>query len=159
MTDKPQQPAPDPLAARLQAHLEHFEARPELAEKPVHRHRLDDAGPHPDAHNSVAAIADLNAQLDLLRQQLDAAFDDVDARIEATNQRAEAAATRAKAAEVRAVAAESRAQVASARAADVLTAVDELAAELTRLAETVTSEDLSGVRAAVDRVRARLHAS
>jgi hypothetical protein len=142
VTDLPPRPAPDPLADRLQAHLERFEARPELAEKPVHRHRLDDAGPHPDAHNSVAAIADVNAQLDLLRQQLDGAFHDVDARIEAANRLAEAA--------------EARAQVASTRAADMLTAVDELAAELTRLAETVRSEDLSGVRAAVDRLRARL---
>jgi hypothetical protein len=145
VTDLPPRPAPDPLADRLQAHLERFEARPELAEKPVHRHRLDDAGPHPDAHNSVAAIADVNAQLDLLRQQLDEAFHDVDARIEATNRLAEAA--------------ETRAQVASTRAADMLSAVDELAAELTRLAETVRSEDLRGVRAAVDRLRARLQVS
>jgi hypothetical protein len=152
MTDKPHRLPPDPLAARLQAHLERFEARPDLAEKVPHRHRLDDAGPHPDAHDSVAAIADLNAQLDVLRHQLDEAFDDVDARIAA-------AATRAQAADARAEEAEGRAQVASARAADVLTAVDELAAELTRLAQVVGPDELSSVRAAVDRVRARLQPS
>jgi chromosome segregation ATPase len=152
MTNKPHRPPPDPLAARLQAHLERFEARPDLAEKVPHRHRLDDAGPHPDVHDSAAAITDLNAQLDLLRHQLDEAFDDVDARIAA-------AATRAQAADARAEAAESRAQVASARAAEARAALDELAAELTRLAQVEGSDLHRGVRAAVERVRARLQPS
>lgn len=134
----------DPVAARLQARIEALEVQPV---DPAPRRRVEATRPAGDG--VLSEIEELNQQLDLLREQLELAFDDVDARIAAADQRAAAA-------EARAEAADTRAQVASARAANVLYAVDDLAAELARAAARGES-DVSPLRGAVDRLRSRLH--
>ncbi|MGH9085536.1 MAG: hypothetical protein ACRDYW_08790 [Acidimicrobiales bacterium] len=136
------------LTKRLQARLEALESSLDLSVgRPAPRMRV---APPPPTHavDDPAAIAELHEQLSVLRSQLETAFDEVDARISAADQRAAAA-------EARADAADSRAQVASARAANVLYAVDELSAELTRLADG-GHVDVQGLRGAVERLRARL---
>lgn len=142
-------PAParpvDPVLARLQARVAALETEP-LDDTP--RRRTPKA-PGPEATGPVAPeIEDLNAQLDLLREQLEVAFDEAEARIAAADRRAAAA-------EERADAAAACAGVASARAANVLYAVDELAADLVRLAEQGAGDE-RGLRTAIDRLRTRL---
>jgi hypothetical protein len=136
------------LTRRLQARLEAIESNADLAVgRPAPRTRI---APPPPAHpvDDPAAIADLYEQLSLLRSQLETAFDEVDTRIAAAEQRAAMAQAQADAAD-------SRAQVASARSANVLSAVDELAAELARIADG-GHVDVHGLRGAVERLRARL---
>jgi hypothetical protein len=136
------------LTKRLQARLEALESSPDLAVgRPAPRTRI---APPPPSHpvDDPAAIADLYEQLSLLRSQLEAAFEEVDTRIAAAERRAALA-------EAQADAADSRAQVASARSANVLSAVDELAAELARLTAD-GPVDVHGLRGAVERLRARL---
>jgi len=140
----------DDLATRLQARLAALESNPDLAAVRSGRATPSPApstpapgvhlspGPPPEADGSVA---DLHDQLEVLRGQLEVAFDDVEARIAAAEARAEAA--------------DSRAQVASARAANILYAVDELAAELGRIAATAPA-DVPRMRTAVDKLRGRL---
>lgn len=135
----------DPVLARLQERLAALETEP-LDE--TTRSRTPKA-PSPASVGPVAPeIQDLNDQLELLREQLEAAFDDVDARLAAADRRAAAA-------EERAEAADQRAAVASARAGNVLYAVDELAADLTRFVDQ-GSVDPQGLRSVVDKLRARL---
>lgn len=138
----PPLPALDALSARLQARVEAFEAHPEAADR---RHGRVRAQPPAQVHTVEEGVADLNAQLDLLRSQLEAAFDEMEARIAAAERRAEEADTRA--------------QVASARAANVLEAVDKLAGELGRIVEVSSTDDQRMLRSAVDRLRQRLSAS
>lgn len=135
-------PALDDLSARLQARVEAFEAHPEAADR--RRGRVP-AEPAAQVHTVEEGVADLNAQLDLLRSQLEDAFDEMEARIVAAERRAQEADTRA--------------QVASARAANVLEAVDKLAGELGRIVEVSSTEDQRLLRTAVDRLRQRLSAS
>lgn len=142
------EPAPgaDPVAVRLQARLEVIEATPELLQPSPPRRRVEAAPPHPGLPGDhEAAIKDLNAQLDLLRDQLEAAFDDADTRIAAAQLRAEEADTRA--------------QVASARAANVLAAVDGLIGDLTQIAEHSDAAGTRRIRAAADRLRQRIQPS
>lgn len=143
------EPALPALTQRLQARVEALESSPDLAPaRPGPKVRVaPPEGEHPHA-GDPAAVDDLNDQLALLRTQLEAAFDEMDARITVTDRRAAAA-------EARADAADNRAQVASARAANVLYAVDELSADLSRLA-TEGHVDVHGIRGAVERLRARL---
>jgi hypothetical protein len=144
---------PDPVAAltgRLDARVSALEADPTLAaprSAPGSRRMAPPEVVEPPG-DTAAAVAELYGQLALLRDQLETAFDEVDARVTAADHRAAAA-------EARADAADSRAQVASARSANVLYAVDELAAELTRLAEG-GHVDAHRLRGAVERLRARL---
>lgn len=140
----------DDLAARLQARLATLESNPDLASVRLGRvpsprptstpNTGTDLSPGPE---SVAdgGVADLHDQLEVLRGQLEVAFDDVEARLAAAEALAEEA--------------DSRAQVASARAANILYAVDELAAELSRIA-TTAPVDVPRMRTAVDRLRSRL---
>jgi hypothetical protein len=134
----------DPVAARLQARVEALEEQPLDAapRRPIQATR-------PTGGVALNEIEDLNQQLDLLREQLELAFDDVEARIAAADERAAAAVARAEAADT-------RAQVASARAANVLYAVDDLAAELARAAARGESDEVARLRGAVDRLRSRL---
>jgi hypothetical protein len=122
-------PATDPVAARLQARLEAIEASPEAVE-PMRRRspRL----PAPVAGDHLDVIADLNQQLDVLRDQLETAFDDSDRRI---------------------AAAQAAADAAQARMVDVSEALNQLAAELPHLVTPGRGEEL---RQALSRLRARL---
>jgi len=149
-------PPEDPVAARLQARVQALETQPLRTTSQRHIPTLSQAavaatktasaaGP-----TSSAAVDDLNKQLEVLRDQLEAAFDAVEARVDA-------AAERAAAAEALAQAADTRAQVASARSANVLHAVDDLAAELTRMVNT-DQPGAGRLLNAVERLRARLQA-
>jgi len=147
-------PSADELGARLQARLDQIERNPDLA---AHRHvsdrvTTDPARVEPSHNDPIAGVADLNAQLDLLRHQLEGAFDDIEQRIAAADHRAQAAATAAEAAD-------QRAQVASARAANVLAAVDALTAELDRLVDELPPESIQRLRAAVGRLRGRVQSA
>jgi hypothetical protein len=139
----------DLVAARLQERLEILATQPADA---APRSRIPSAAT--DNHHSgglAAEVDDLNQQLELLREQLEGAFDEVDGRIAAAD-------TRAATAVVLAEAADSRAQVASARAANVLYAVDDLAAELTEIAQS-SEPDIGRLLSAVDRLKTRLQPS
>lgn len=137
----------DPVAARIEARLAVLEAQPsELVAPRAPRPRL---GAAPTTAEVAAGVDDLNAQLDLLREQLEVAFNEMEVRIEAADKRAAAA-------EVRADKADTRAQVASARAANVLYAVDELAADLARAAARADENDVHRLRGVVDKLRSRL---
>ncbi len=151
--DKPDATLPDStipadsMAARLQARVEALEAQPEpLA--PARRIPTHTGSPVPEGGRS-AEVEDLHQQLEVLRDQLETAFDDVDERIAAADQRAAAA-------HVSAEAADARAQIASARAGNILYAVDDLAHELTRIAES-NHPEVGRLLSAVERLRARLH--
>ncbi len=138
----------DPVAERIQARLAALESQPgELAPQRAPRGPLEATAP---ADTSADGIADLNAQLELLRDQLEVAFNEMEGRITAADKRAAAA-------EKRAEEADTRAQVASARAANVLYAVDDLAAELARAATRSSPDDVHRLRGAVDKLRSRLH--
>lgn len=140
----------DDLAARLQARLAAIEASPDRAgtrsggTRARHDAPVRSSGVHLSpgpAASPQASLADLHDQLEVLRGQLEDAFDDVEARLAAAQAQAEAA--------------DSRAQVASARAANILHAVDELAADLSRIA-AASPADVPRLRSAVEKLRARL---
>jgi len=131
----------DPITTRLQERLEALEAQP-----PQPTGRRPDSAPPAGPAESVD-VADLNQQLEILREQLEEAFTSVEARLDAAIQRAVAA-------EARAEAADTRARMASAQAASVLSAVEALASELPRIAE-LGRMDARHVLGAVDRLRAR----
>jgi len=148
-------PVPDDIGARLQARVSQLEHSAEVLRPHRHAHDRVPVAPdrvEPASTDPAAGVADLNAQLELLRGQLEDAFDDVDARIEVLRDQAARA-------EQRAGEADSRAQVASARAANVLAAVDALAAELDRLVAELPEEQTQRMRSAVDRLRARLQSA
>jgi hypothetical protein len=146
-------PVPDDIGARLEARLHVLEASGPTV-RPRHDHDRVPAAERvpPSASDPAAGVADLNAQLELLRSQLEDAFDDVDARIAVAADQAARAGRRADEAD-------SRAQVASARAANVLAAVDALATELDRIIDELPEQQVLRVRGAVDRLRARLQSA
>jgi hypothetical protein len=135
---------PRPLNERLQERFEELDSHPDQL-APTSRRRVPSPDTDSGAHALDPHIHDLNSQLEVLRQQLEQAFDEVEARVAAAEARADAADTRA--------------QVASARAASVLAAVDDLAAELGRVATVSEDPQLGALRAAVDRMKTRLQSA
>ena len=162
MTDQPRPSVPDApppvpadIGARLEARLSQLEHSGELTRPRRHDHDRMPVAPdrvEPSAGDPAAGVADLNAQLELLRSQLEDAFDDVEARLDLAREQAARA-------EHRADEADSRAQVASARAANVLAAVDALASELDRMVAELPEDQILRMRGAVDRLRQRLQSA
>lgn len=120
------EPSDDALTARVQARLEAIEASPEALEPRRRSARL----PVPEV-DDADVIADLNRQLDVLRDQLEVAFDDSDRRI---------------------ADAQAAADAAQARVTEVVAAVEELMTELNGL-EPSRPADLDALRAGIARFR------
>jgi hypothetical protein len=149
---------PSVIASRVQARLDTL-APPET--EPGAEPTEEPEGTDRWVAREGSRLDRLDRQLPLLRDPLDVVFDDLEDRLADAEARIGVAEARASVAEARASVAESRAADAEARANDAHHRVDELLAELHRVAGTEATDgaERADLRSALERLRGRLEAS